>query len=193
MIHALILAAGESRRMGTSKLLLPFGETTIIETVLDHVLETTVESVWVVLGSNSREIEMRIRHLPIRTVFNRRFKAGMLSSIQAGFRALPEETRAALIVLGDQPRIPSAVIKQIIQAYKKSGKGIVLPIYEERRGHPLLIDTKYRKAIDALNPEIGLRQLIRDYPDDLLKVPTNIPAILADIDTPADYKKERGR
>jgi len=188
MIWALVLAAGESIRMGRSKQLLPFANKTILETVIDHIKQSTVDETLVVLGSNREKIEEVIKNLPVKSVYNPRFKEGMLTSVQKGFVSLPEEVEAVLVFLGDQPMIPSSVIDQIVSAYQSSEKGIVLPVYGQKRGHPVLINTKYRQELANLNPEIGLRELIHDHPEDILEVNLDSSSILEDIDTPEDYK-----
>ncbi|MGB3863997.1 MAG: nucleotidyltransferase family protein [Candidatus Aminicenantaceae bacterium] len=188
MIWALVLAAGESIRMGRSKQLLPFANKTILETVIDHINQSTVDETLIVLGSNREKIEEVIKNLPVKSVYNPRFKEGMLTSVQKGFVSLPEEVEAVLVFLGDQPMIPSSVIDQIVSAYHSSEKGIVLPVYGQKRGHPVLIDTKYRQELANLNPEIGLRELIHDHPEDILEVNLDSSSILEDIDTPEDYK-----
>lgn len=190
MIYALLLAAGESRRMGKPKMLLPFGQKTIVEHILDSILESNSDKILVVLGSHREEILSRIEARPVETVVNHRYKEGMLSSIQTGFEALPKEAAAALVHLGDQPLIPSSVLDALIEAYKGTRKGIVLPVYKKRRGHPILIDIKHRPEILGLSPDIGLRALVHDHPEDIQEVEVDTPYILKDIDKPEDYARE---
>jgi len=174
--------------MGRSKQLLPFENQTILETVIDHIVQSTVDETLVVLGSNREKIEEVIKDLPVKSVYNPSYKEGMLSSAQKGFGSLPEEAEAALIFLGDQPKIPTSVIDQVIRAYHSSEKGIVLPVYDQKRGHPVLISTKYREEVAHLNHQIGLRELIHNHPEDILEVDLDSSSILEDIDTPEDYK-----
>ncbi len=190
MIWAVILAAGESKRMGEAKLLLPFGEKTIIETVLDNVVQSKVEKILVVLGSAREKTEQKIKNYSLKIAFNPNFRSGMLSSVHAGFQALPEYSQAALIVLGDQPSISTSVINELIDAYRRTGKGIVLPVYKGERGHPVLIDMKYRSEIENLSPDIGLRGTVYNHPEDILEVEVRSQSILRDIDYIEDYKKE---
>lgn len=186
----MILAAGESKRMGKPKLLLPFGEKTIIETVIENVIKSKVEKILVVLGSNRDKIEKKIKTFPVEIAVNPNFRRGMLSSVQSGFQALPENTQAVLVVLGDQPAISSSVINKIIDAFKKTGKGIVLPVYKNERGHPVLIDIKYRGEVENLNPDLGLRSLVYNHPEDILEVEVETQNILQDIDYKEDYRRE---
>lgn len=186
---AIILAAGSSTRMGTQKLLLPYRGSTMIETVIDNVLGSGMEKVLVVLRSDSDEISDVIGQKPVEICYNPEPDRGMLSSVICGFRALPEDANAALVYLGDQPDVNPSVTKKIIHAYNSALKGIVIPVYNHRRGHPLLVDLKYRKEIDKLDLEQGLRSLMHLFPEDVLEVEVDEPGILIDIDTREDYSK----
>jgi molybdenum cofactor cytidylyltransferase len=190
MIWAMILAAGESKRMGKPKLLLPFGEKTIIEIIVATVVSSKVEQTLVILGSDREKIEEKIKDYPVKIVYNRDFRGGMLSSVQCGFKSLPEETRAVLVVLGDQPKISATVINKLIDAHKSSGKGIVLPVFKKERGHPVLIDMKYREEVENLSPEVGLRGTVYNHPEDILEVDVETLSIFQDIDCESDYKRE---
>jgi molybdenum cofactor cytidylyltransferase len=101
-IWGIILAAGESKRMGKQKLLLPFGEKTILGSTIDNAIGSELNDVLVVLGSDSTEIFDLIRYLPVRICYNDRYKLGMLSSVQCGIRALPPECEAVMVFPGDQ-------------------------------------------------------------------------------------------
>jgi molybdenum cofactor cytidylyltransferase len=190
MIWAMILAAGESKRMGKPKLLLPFQNKTIIETLIEKVILSTADKTLVVLGSDSEKIEEKIKKFPLKITCNPHFKKGMLSSVQWGFKSLPKDAQAALVLLGDQPAVSTAIIDKVISAYQKTGKGIVLPVYKKERGHPVLIDLKYRNEVEALSHEVGLRGLVYSHPEDIKEVKVKTPSILRDIDYPEDYKKE---
>ena len=191
MIWAVVLAAGESLRMGRPKLLLPYGERTIIETVVGNVVSSKVDGTVVVLGGARRKIEEKLRAFPVKRVVNRAYKEGMLSSVRRGLSALPASARAALFVLADQPDISPAVINSLLEAYRGGGKGIVLPVFKKKRGHPLLVDLKYRRDIESLSSDIGLRGLFLEYGEDILEVRISSPAVLKDIDRPEDYERAR--
>ena len=190
MIRAIVLAAGESRRMGTPKLLLPFGEVTMIEAVVHSLLRSKVDKVLVVLGSDREKVMPLLAGKDVDTVMNHRYRDGMLSSIQAGFQALPQNTRAVLVCLGDQPLIPVSVVNLMIECYKKTKRGIILPIYKKRRGHPILIDMRYKDEVLALSPDIGLRALTHNHPEEVEEVEVDSARILQDIDYPEDYNRE---
>lgn len=188
MIWAVILAAGESRRMGTQKLLLAFGETTVVGAVVGTALASRVDRVLVVLGADKDDVREEIKLLGINFVVNENFAEGMLSSVQAGFRALPADAEAAVVMLGDQPFLPARVIDAVVEAFRRSGKGIVVPAFQGRRGHPVLVDLKYRDAVLALDPAGGLRRLMHAHPEDIFEAEVEDANILRDMDVPEDYE-----
>jgi molybdenum cofactor cytidylyltransferase len=188
-LWAIILAAGESKRMGSPKMLLKFNGRTMIENVIVNVTESKVDKIMVVLGAYREALAEQIGKLPVRYCYNDNYKEGMLSSVQSGFRNLPSDFKAALVFQGDQPLITSNAINKVIDAYLSSEKGIVLPVYKDKRGHPLLIDIKYRDEIVKLSPEKGLNSLAYNFPDDVLEVETTESGILRDFDTFEEYKE----
>jgi molybdenum cofactor cytidylyltransferase len=187
-IWAIILAAGESKRMESPKMLLTFNGRTMIEKVIANVSESKVDKIIVVLGAYREELVKLITKLPVKYCYNDNYKKGMLSSVQCGFRNLPSDYKAVLVFQGDQPLITSDAINVVIDAYLSSGKGIVIPVYRGRRGHPLLIDIKFSNEIEKLNPNKGLRSLAHMFSDDVLEVDTNESGILTDFDTYEQYK-----
>ncbi len=188
-VCAIILAAGASTRMKTQKMLLPFNGKTIIENVVDKALKIT-DWVVVVLGSHKEQVAGKISDRNILTTVNENYSTGMLSSVICGFSALPAETKAALIFLGDQPQIPVQAAEMVIDEWEKSGKGIVIPVFNRKRGHPVLIETRFKPEIEKLDPEKGLRLLSQKFENEVYEVNTGIPEILRDIDTPEDYETE---
>ena len=111
----------------------------------------------------------------------------MLSSVQCGLRNIHGSTGAVLIIPGDQPLIEPAVINRVIGAYRRSKKGIVMPVFKGQRGHPLLVDKKYFEEIKSYGKNEVLRSLARIHKDDILEVSVNTAAILKDFDTKEDY------
>ena len=189
-VWAIVLAAGASTRMKKQKLLLPFNGKTMIETVIQNIMTVLGNNILVVLGSHREEIGEQINKLPVKTCVNEKFPDGMLSSVICGFRALPENAEAALVFLGDQPQIPAEVTRLVLKTWQHSGKGIIIPATSGKRGHPVLIETKYKTEIERLDPEKGLRQLMKKFKDDVKEIECNLPDILRDIDTPDDYYNE---
>jgi len=192
LIWAVVLAAGKSRRMGRPKLLLPYESGTIIEAVIRTVAASRVDRTLVVLGAQREEIEEKIRDFALKKVINREYRKGMFSSVLCGLGSLPGSARAAVLVLADQPGIPTGVIDSLIKSFLREKKGLVIPVYRKRRGHPLLLDLKYRRELESLPPDAGLRALLLRHPEDILEVRVTSPEILRDIDSPGDYRKSRG-
>lgn len=200
MIWTVVLAAGESRRMGTQKLLLPFGDATVVGAVVRTAQASRAGRTLVVLGADREVIRRELEPLgkiggaagagragEIEFAVNEHYPLGMLSSIQTGFRALPPDAEAAVVVLGDQPFLPSRVIDDVIAGYEKGLHGIVIPTFQGRRGHPVLVDLKYRQEVLALDPADGLRRLMRAHPEDVRETEVGDANILRDLDTPEDY------
>ena len=206
-IVALVLAAGESRRMGEPKQLLPWGNHTIIEQIVGTLLQSPVDEIVVVVGHRADEVIAKLPnpkyqipnsnspthphpHTPIHAIVNPAYRDGMLSSIQCGIASLGADVRAALIVLCDQPQLKAVTVATLRSAFEQSDYGIVVPSYAMRRGHPLLLDVrKYRAEILAINGAPGLQQILRDHPDDILHVPFDDASVLADVDTREDYER----
>jgi len=189
-IWAIILAAGESKRMSFPKMLLPFRGTTIVEHVLENVINSQVDETVVVLGADGDEIKKVIGNWPVRHCFNEAYKEGMLSSVKCGFRLLPRDFDAVLVFPGDQPLIKPEIIDKVISAFRSTDKGIVVPLYRNKRGHPLLISSRYREEVMSLDPEEGLRSLAQKHSGDVLEVGTDSTDILKDIDNQEDYLNE---
>jgi len=191
MISAIVLAAGEARRMGQVKLLLPWKGKTILEHVLGNLLQSRVDEVILVLGHEADRFLGKISEPKIKIVFNPAYGEGMSSSLRKGLMAMGEKAEAFLVVLGDQPGIRPEIINQLIQAFRQTRKirKIVLPTYQSRRGHPVLFSSEYGEEILRLKGDVGARQILRDHPEDIVEVETDSEAILWDIDTPEDYQE----
>lgn len=188
-VSGILLAAGLSTRMGEPKQLLPFGESTIVETVVDNMLAAKFDEVIVVLGHRAVEIEKQLGTRPLKTVFNPDYRDGMLTSAQTGIRACKESSAFALMLV-DQPFITSARINQVIAAYHQTDKGIAVPSYNYKRGHPVIFEQKYASDILALDIESdGVRTLLKKYSDDIHYVTVDADDVLRDIDDREDYER----
>jgi molybdenum cofactor cytidylyltransferase len=187
VIWAVILAAGGSRRMGTQKMLLPFGDGTIVERVVRAALDASLQGIVVVLGADEARVREKLAPYPVTFAVNADWRRGMLSSVQTGFEALPEKATAVVVMLGDQPFVKAETVDELVAHHRENRKGIVLPVHGSRRGHPVLIDKKYGAEIVALGPEGTLREVVHAHAADVLEVEIDDPDILRDIDTPEDY------
>jgi molybdenum cofactor cytidylyltransferase len=186
-IWSIILAAGESRRMGSPKMLLEFNGRTMLETVIEHVAGSATDGILVVLGAYRDLLTDLVKKAKVSYCINEDYRHGMLSSVQCGIRNLPEDFGAVLVFQGDQPFIFPDQVNMLIRAYREDGKGILIPTSRGKRGHPVLIDCKYAGEIFRLDPEKGLRELTMMYSDDILEIETGAEGILRDFDTPDDY------
>lgn len=187
---AIVLAAGESKRMGSPKMLLPFNGKTMIENVIENISASIIGNILVVLGAEKNSIMEATAGRGLNYCINNDYKDGMLSSVKCGIRNLPYDFKAVLVFQCDQPLISPLVIDTVIEAYLSSGKGIVIPVYYTKRGHPILIDYKYRETVEHLDSENGLKALSQKFCYDVLEVETNSPEILKDIDTYHEYLLE---
>ncbi len=191
MVTGLILAAGHSTRMGTLKQMLPFGEGTVLEQVVGALTASTLRDVTVVLGYRSDEIQIRLTSWPVHTILNPDLHGDMLSSIQCGIRATCED-QAVMIALGDQPFISEVIINRLIGEYENQSSGIVLPVYNGKRGHPMIIGPEYRE--DLLNQTEGGLKALRDrYEDHVRTVPVDTDAVLIDLDYRHEYEQALNR
>lgn len=194
MISAVVLAAGEARRMGTLKQLLPFeGGKTIVECVVTTLQKAKgIEEILVVVGHEGERVAAAIAHCGVSVVVNHDYKLGMLSSLQCGIRAAHPKATGILVVLGDQPHLQPAVIQKVIDAFSPDqNPGIVLPVYAGKRGHPTLLHSRFREEILALPNEVGLNSLLRAHPEEIQEVVVETDDILRDIDYAEDYQRER--
>jgi molybdenum cofactor cytidylyltransferase len=190
MISATILAAGESRRMGQPKMLLPWGSLTVIEHVVTTFMRAGVEDIVVVTGGRREEVERVLEGYPVRTLYNRNYAAGeMLSSIQCGLADMPERTRATLIGLGDQPQVQERSVRLICEFYEQSRSRLVVPSYGRKRGHPWLVARPLWEELLALRPPETPRDFLNKYAAEIRYIDSDSPTVLADLDTPEDYRK----
>lgn len=192
MISAVILAAGQSRRMGRPKINLPWGPTTVIGQVIASLLEAGVEDVVAVTGKVQIQ-GINLKVFPsVHCVYNPLAESGeMLSSLQVGLANLPAECQAVLIALGDQPQMESQVVKKILEAYHKDQPKIIIPSYQMRRGHPWLISKALWPEVLAMSAPKTLRDLVHQHSGEIHYLNIESPSVLMDLDTPQDYEKYR--
>jgi molybdenum cofactor cytidylyltransferase len=194
MISAIILAAGESKRMGEQKLLMKWGDSSVIEHVLRVFLQAGVDEIAVITGSHRDEIEKVVSALkkihPVKCVFNENFSSGeMLSSIQCGLRELASgRARAAMIGLGDQPQVRERSVRMVCETFRETGSPLVVPSFNKRRGHPWLVERTLWKNILAMRTPQTPRDFLNFHADQIEYVDVDDAGILADLDTPDQYR-----
>ncbi len=185
-VTAMLLAAGESTRMGKLKQLLPFGDSTILGQVLKNLLESSLDEIIVVLGYRAEEIASRIADMPVKIVINQDFRQGMSSSIRKGLTQMPESS-AIMISLGDQPLIGKEIVDRLLEEFSGGEHGIVAPAYKGRRGHPVIFDAKYQLELSRLEGDVGAKAIVEAHPEDVLQVEIDSESIVGDIDNKNDY------
>jgi molybdenum cofactor cytidylyltransferase len=194
-VGAVVLAAGMSKRMGQPKVLLPWtARRTIIEQIIEQLMLARLDHICVVTGSRSGEVRQLATGMGAETAYNPDYRSGeMLSSLKVGLAAMPRQVQAALVVLGDQPRIQPRVITQVLTAYAEGRGKIVAPSFQKRRGHPILIDRRYWQEILSLPPDGAPRDVINAHAGEIAYVDVDTDSVLRDVDTPDDYAQERWR
>jgi molybdenum cofactor cytidylyltransferase len=185
-VAAVVLAAGLARRFGAQKLLAPFGESTVIRTVVETLRSSGVEYVIAVVGLGADAMRTALAGLPVTWAVNPEPGRGMSSSIVCGLSVLPPDAGALLVVLGDQPTISPAVIDRLIAEWRGGHGPIVAPRYRGMRGNPVLFDRSLLESLRALEGDRGARDLLVAEPGLVMHVdlPDSLPL---DVDTPADY------
>ena len=187
MIAAIILAAGFARRMGRQKLLLELrGKPVVrwsVEAILPHVGDTVV-----VTGQDDEAVRAALAGLAVRFAVNPRPQAGQGSSIAVGAAALRPWTAAALVALGDQPRLPDGLIPRLLAERERSGKAIVAPVYRGTQGTPVLFSGEVFNELRALEGDAGARAVVQARAERVARVEIDAP-MPPDVDTPEDYAR----
>lgn len=194
MIAAVILAAGQGRRLGQTKQLLAWGPTTILGQTIQQVQASQVDEIVVVTGHDAAAVATIASAHQVRTVHNPAHATGeLLSSLQVGIKALAVSVAAAIVILADQPFIPPAVINQLITAFQHRDEQLIAPVYHGQRGNPVLIGRTLFPDLLALPPLSAPRALFQQHPDQVFLVEVDTDTILLDIDRWEDYERLRPR
>jgi molybdenum cofactor cytidylyltransferase len=187
-VSAVLLAAGESRRMGAFKQLLRINDSTFVERCVDTLLSSKVDEVVVVTGHRSEEVKSALGERRVRFAHNDQYQLGMSSSIVKGVSELSPTVRACLIALADQPLIPVNVIDSLIEAFQNRGGLILIPRFQGRRGHPVIIDLSLKNELARIDPAQGLREMVNKHLSETTMVDVSTESILLDFDFPRDYE-----
>jgi molybdenum cofactor cytidylyltransferase len=191
MISAILLAAGESRRMGRPKQLLAWQGRTLLQHALESVIDSDAGEIVLVLGHEADLIRKSLPALPIKIVINPDYIQGMASSLRQGLLAMDPESEAFLVLLADQPAIGPEIINTLIRLFRQADpkRGIVRPAYRGRQGHPVLISVRYLQEALQLQGDVGAREILLNHPGDVLEIEVDRDAVLKDIDTPEEYRE----
>jgi molybdenum cofactor cytidylyltransferase len=190
MMTALILAAGESRRMGRDKALLTYHGRTFLETIIAHLRAAGIEKITAVLGHHAEIIQRTVNLEAVRVVINPEYARGQTSSLQCGLAAVAEDAPEAVILcLVDHPAISTEVMRKLKERFESTRATVLIPTCEGRRGHPVVIRRTLFPQLLTLNPEEPANTLIRQYRDATEFVEVADPGILLDVDDPGDYER----
>jgi molybdenum cofactor cytidylyltransferase len=201
MIAVVILSAGESRRMGQPKALLPFPEflnqkqagltpaPSAQKTFLEHLIEVTrhprTGALRVVVGAHAAEIRARVKLDHSALVFNSDWQRGQLSSLQAAIRSLPAgEAEGMLICLVDHPLISAGLVAALIKVFDRDKNRVVIPTYHGKRGHPVIFPNTLFEELLAGSLEVGARAVVHAHADDVIEVPVEEEGILLNLNDP---------
>ncbi|WP_420645741.1 selenium cofactor biosynthesis protein YqeC [Candidatus Leptofilum sp.] len=192
-VTAVILAAGEGKRMGQqAKQLLPWGNTTVLGQTIANVKQTAVHDHLVITGHEAEAVRQISAEAKIKTLHNSDYAAGeMLSSLQTAVHALDESVTAVLVVLADQPMVEATTMDLLLEAYWQGHGDLIAPIFEGKRGNPVLIGRRYFAELLTLPSGKAPRTLLRRHADQLHLVEVSTDDILRDLDSPEQYAAER--
>lgn len=192
MIEAIVLAAGESKRMGKPKPLLRFGDRTFLEQIVAVLQNSSVDGITVVLGAQASRIAEAIDPADAAMVVNKDYRSGQLSSLIAGLKHVPRETEAILLCLADHPFITTEIVDQVVNEFRRTNPGIVVPTFDHRRGHPTLFSRSMFEELMAAPEGHGACHVVHVNEDKVREVAVSDGTILAGINTPDDYRSRFG-
>lgn len=185
-VSVILLAAGRSQRMGSSKPLLPLGEKLIIHHCLDNLLAAELTDITVVTRQDSVQIFDAISSYTVRNIINPDSQSDMAGSIRCGLADLNPKTTGLLITLVDHPLVQPSTLRKLHEYHLNSPNSILLPVYHHKRGHPALFPVSLIKDIFKLPT---LRDIVRNNRSTIREVEVDDRGVILDTDTPEDYKK----
>jgi len=192
MINAIVLAAGESKRMGKPKALLAFRDRTFLEQIVTVLQTSRADGITVVLGAQADAIAQTVDLSDVEVVINRDYRNGQLSSLVAGLEHVPQQTEAILLCLVDHPFITSEIVDQIVGEFRRTNAAIVVPTFNRRRGHPTLFGRSMFKQLIEAPADKGARHVVYANEDKVLEFAVSDSNVLAGINAADDYRKYFG-
>jgi len=192
-VAAILLAGGESSRMGRPKALLEWADTTLIEYQIEELRQPPVERIVVVLGHEAERVRPVVERAGGEALMNELYKRGRASSLRMGARALPDHTRSIVILDVDQPR-PRVVIQRLIENHVRASNLITVPTFEGKRGHPTVVDGWLLPELRGVRERTeGLRGFLDRHGADIVEAPFDSEVVLLGMNTPAEYESVKRR
>jgi len=185
-IGALLLAAGQSRRMGgPNKLLAAIDGTPMVAHVARRLLASRARPIVAVLGNQADTVDIALGKLPVKRVRNPEFAAGLSTSLKRGIAALPSDLDGVIVCLGDMPLISGRHLERLIAAFNPlEGRAIIVPTRRGKRGNPVLWSRQFFPEMTGLAGDVGAKHLIGEHAEFVAEVEMDDAAVLVDIDTP---------
>lgn len=184
MTYGLILAAGESKRIGSPKALLKIDSETFVERIAYIIGAVGIQDIVVVAGAHYNEIASSLKN--IKVIFNAQYEFGQFSSLQTGLRAIPKETEFVIVWPVDLPLVRKETVATLLQTVRNP---ITVPVYHGKKGHPVIYSAETIKKILSMEPTHTGKDLFEYFKDRITLIDVEDPAVLIDIDTAEDYEK----
>jgi molybdenum cofactor cytidylyltransferase len=188
MISAIILAAGQSSRMGQHKLLLPLQGKPLLLHAVENAAAAGFDEVLVVVGYHAEDVRALLANAPVRLVENPDYAQGQSTSVRAGMAALSAQTAAVMILLGDQPLVNPAILQWLMRAWRERGKPIVAPYYAGQRGNPVLFARALFPELLGVSGDQGGREILQRHAADIEAVQIAEADAAQDLDTWQEYQ-----
>jgi molybdenum cofactor cytidylyltransferase len=189
MIAGLILAAGESSRMGTDKATLTYRDRTFLELVVQTLREIDIERIAVVLGHHAQEIQRHVKIEAAQVLVNPDYKSGQTSSLQVGLRSLiADDIEAIVLCLVDHPAVSAETVRRLVATFRECGAPVVIPTCRGRRGHPVLIGQQIFDELLRLATDTGADSVVRKYRQATQFVEVEDEGVVIDVDDPESYR-----
>ena len=189
MLAAVILSGGASQRMGSPKALLPYQGRPFLEHLLDVTRHPKITTRRVVLGVHAEPIAKAIHLAADEVVINADWEKGQLSSIQAALNSLPRGLDGMLLCLVDHPLISASLVAELIATFYSSHAPIVLPVFEGRRGHPVIFSAKLFPELQAASPDVGARAVVWAHRSEICQFPTNEEGCVLTLNDPETFAR----
>ena len=187
MVSAILLAAGQSKRMvGENKLTKEIQGIPLIKHSVKNILASSIDELIIILGYQKEIIEKLIdKSGKIKFIFNKDFESGMASSIKTGLNSLSEKTESFFICLGDMPMVGHGVYNQLIKS--KDNKEIIVPIYKGQQGNPVLFNKSMKEKIMGITGDVGAKKILELNKDKILNIETNDQSVVKDFNTKDNF------